>query len=227
MKIHQIYLNYDGYWDDVFEMSKQSWSNIPDTEYKLWSEDDLLNLLTEYPFVKSIWDRLKYPIQKVDLGRWVIIYHYGGLYADLDVVNKDPTLSYIDTDNFLTSWNKKIETDILYFNSPHHPYLKNLFTYLDKNLTDIHSKPIYNIWKGRYILQSCGPYAISRYFKLEKITPNLKEFHIENSPHGKQFWENLNSHPHIRRQIDNSPVIVYKTGSWNTPSNNLRLKIKK
>ena len=69
MKIHQIYLNYDGYWDDVFEMSKQSWSNIPDTEYKLWSEDDLLNLLTEYPFVKSIWDRLKYPIQKVDLGR--------------------------------------------------------------------------------------------------------------------------------------------------------------
>ena len=46
MLIHQIYLNYDGYWDPIFTQSQNSWSDIPETTYKLWSEEDLEELIT-------------------------------------------------------------------------------------------------------------------------------------------------------------------------------------
>ena len=79
MLIHQIYLNYDGYWDPIFTQSQNSWSDIPETTYKLWSEEDLEELINKYSIIKDIWNNITKPIQKVDLGRWVILYHYGGL----------------------------------------------------------------------------------------------------------------------------------------------------
>jgi len=84
MKIHQIYLDYDGFWPDIFQESKDSWSSIPNTEYKLWSSEDIEELVKKYPDMGELYHRVQYPIQRVDLARWIIIYDQGGLYADLD-----------------------------------------------------------------------------------------------------------------------------------------------
>ena len=214
--IHQIYLNYDGYWDPIFTQSKESWSNIDNFNYKLWSESDLLELVSQYPIVKEMWDNIRYPIQKVDLGRWIILYHFGGLYADLDVVNKDKKLKFIYTDHFITSYKNKIEMDIVYFDRPHNPLLMHgLFDYFSCNIKKIDNEPIYKTWKCRYILQSFGPRAIARYFRINKLKPTIMHFQIEPSPF--IFTKKINP----MKIVEDSPVIIYKTSSWNTPSNNI------
>jgi len=135
--------------------------------------------------------------------------------VDLDVVNKDPSLSLIDTDNFLTTYKNKIETDIIYFDKPQHPLLKNLFEYFATNIKKINAEPIYRIWKCRYVLQSFGPRAIARYFRINKLKPNIKEFEIRPSP----FIFTKKIKP--LKIVHNSPVIIYKTSSWNTEANNI------
>ena len=216
MFIHQIYIDFNtGYWDPIFTQSKASWSEIPGTTYKLWGEEDLEELINKYPIIKNIWNNITKPIQKIDLGRWVILYHFGGLYTDLDVVNKDQQLSFIDTDHFVTTYKNKIETDIIYFDKPQHPLLKNLFEYFVVNIKKINAEPIYRIWRCRYILQSFGPRAIARYFRINKLKPNIKEFEIRPSP----FIFTKKIKPF--KVVDNSPVIIYKTSSWNVEANNI------
>ena len=57
----------------------------PDWEYKLWTDQDLEQLLPKFPEFETIWDTLE-GIQKADIGRYMILYLYGGLYADTDVI---------------------------------------------------------------------------------------------------------------------------------------------
>jgi len=213
MKIHQIYLDYDGFWPDIFQESKDSWSSIPNTEYKLWSEEDIEELVKKYPDMEELYHRVQYPIQRVDLARWIIIYDQGGLYADLDVVNKSGNVNFIKYDHFISKLKFKYEMDIFYFNEPQHYLLEKLFQYLISNYDEVTGKEIYKKWKGRYILQSCGAYALDRYWKRYKLNPHTIHFTKIRANNGK--------YNKTIKYVHNSPVIVYTISSWNNEHNNI------
>jgi len=60
-------------------------------EYNLWDYDRILSFIENYyPWYKKMW--LEYPkdVQRCDFARYLILYHYGGIYFDLDIeVTKD------------------------------------------------------------------------------------------------------------------------------------------
>eukprot|EP00298_Acanthocystis_sp_HF-20_P003609 c13960_g1_i1.p1 GENE.c13960_g1_i1~~c13960_g1_i1.p1 ORF type:complete len:348 (+),score=59.96 c13960_g1_i1:97-1140(+) len=101
-RIHQIYFG----WKKDDEASKnrmrdtaQSWKYYnPDWEYKLWNATESRNLIaTEYEWFLTTYDSYKTPIQRIDAVRYFILFHYGGVYADLDIscAHKfDPLLQY-------------------------------------------------------------------------------------------------------------------------------------
>lgn len=65
---------------------QESWKKFhPDWEYRLWTdEDNEAFIKTHYPW---FFDKFRsYPrnIQRADVVRYFILYHYGGLYVDLD-----------------------------------------------------------------------------------------------------------------------------------------------
>lgn len=85
--VHQLWLRplNDEKVPDVYQCYHEGkWQALDG--YKLWRTDDCLNLLNDhYPHYRAIWDRMNSWIERADLMRYVIVYHYGGLYVDLDV----------------------------------------------------------------------------------------------------------------------------------------------
>ncbi|UCB46774.1 MAG: hypothetical protein JSV25_04965 [Spirochaetota bacterium] len=52
----------------------------------VWRDDDIRTLLSSsYQEYEDIYSRYKLNIQRADLARYLVLYEYGGMYADLDV----------------------------------------------------------------------------------------------------------------------------------------------
>ena len=58
----------------------------PNYQYMLWNFYDIEILIREHhPWLLSTWKTYPYHMQRVDVMKYLILYHYGGLYLDLDV----------------------------------------------------------------------------------------------------------------------------------------------
>lgn len=57
--------------------------------YKFWTDQDNRNLIaTEFPWFLETYDSYAAPISRADAARYFIVFKYGGLYADLDILPK-------------------------------------------------------------------------------------------------------------------------------------------
>ena len=57
----------------------------PEYEYRLFDDTDILNFIQkEFPAYLKAYKKIKYGASKADLWRYLIIYKYGGVYADID-----------------------------------------------------------------------------------------------------------------------------------------------
>jgi mannosyltransferase OCH1-like enzyme len=84
--IHQTWKNAEV--PKRFRAAQQSWRSLhPDWDYMFWTDADITRLVAdEYPELVSLFRRYPDQIQRVDAARYLILYKYGGVYADLDVV---------------------------------------------------------------------------------------------------------------------------------------------
>ncbi|KAI9674035.1 MAG: hypothetical protein M1829_003878 [Trizodia sp. TS-e1964] len=52
----------------------------------LWDDEKANKLVEEsYPHLKQMWDNYKYPVQRVDALRYMVLYKYGGVILDMDL----------------------------------------------------------------------------------------------------------------------------------------------
>jgi mannosyltransferase OCH1-like enzyme len=57
--------------------------------YRLWTDKTMRDfIVSEYAWFIPQYDGYKTPIQRVDVWRYFALYHFGGLYVDLDIVCK-------------------------------------------------------------------------------------------------------------------------------------------
>ncbi|EPQ59478.1 hypothetical protein GLOTRDRAFT_109709 [Gloeophyllum trabeum ATCC 11539] len=82
-------------WKDI---SQECRDMMPDYEYILWTDASSREFIAEYyPWFLDTFDNYEYPIQRADAIRYFVLYHYGGVYLDLDVgclQRLDPLLVY-------------------------------------------------------------------------------------------------------------------------------------
>ncbi|KAH6957478.1 nucleotide-diphospho-sugar transferase [Fusarium avenaceum] len=73
----------------------------PNFEYKLWTDDKARAFLeAEYPWFLTTWDNYPFPIQRADAIRYFVLYHYGGLYLDMDTVCHEAfPVDQVESDN--------------------------------------------------------------------------------------------------------------------------------
>src|SRR5688572_47525 len=66
---------------------QSSWRrHHPDWAYRLWTDEDLLRFVeTRFPHFIATYTAYSYQIQRVDAARYLILFHEGGVYADLDM----------------------------------------------------------------------------------------------------------------------------------------------
>lgn len=77
---------------------RQTWiRHHPDFAYEFYDDAACENFLRGcMPGLLSTYLKLPLPVQKADLFRYAVIYHRGGIYADVDTICLAPLPSYID-----------------------------------------------------------------------------------------------------------------------------------
>lgn len=82
--IHQTWLN--GQVPLAMRGMQQTWrQHHPDWEYRLWTDEDNRRFLQQYyDWFVPTYDAYPEPIMRADAVRYFILYHYGGVYVDLD-----------------------------------------------------------------------------------------------------------------------------------------------
>ena len=102
-------------------------------EYMFWTDDMILKLISEeYPNFYNIYKLARTGVQKGDIARIILVYHYGGIYIDLDVlVLRDfKEIINMNSDKLYISYEPSGQTTALYNNDK---YLCNAFFAANKN----------------------------------------------------------------------------------------------
>ena len=179
----QIYFNLHN--KDIEEIplfntsSKKIQELHPDYKYILWTEKECDKLVKEklpkyYEFYKS----MRYDIQRIDYMRFVILYVYGGIYSDLDLIpiqRFDRVLNqkfFVNTlKKLIPKHNEYVQNDFI-GSVKGFPIWKHLIHNCEKNYLKKASMDVYDSWKARFVVQTTGP----RYFSkiLKKAMPNYK-----------------------------------------------------
>lgn len=145
--VHQIWYNFSD-WGRVQPLPtkyltlRETWvKQNPGWECVIWNERQSEHLLSAfYPQFLRKFQRFKTPIQKADFFRFVLLWHFGGCYADMDCV----CTSSLDT--FLKSYSETVliipksawATNACLIASPRHPAVWDV----------IQSMPTDHAWLG-------------------------------------------------------------------------------
>lgn len=88
--IHQIWISdRNKPLPDEWQESINEWKRIyPDYEYILWDNARVNDLLSKNDEWRINFHSFKYLIQRVDYLKYLIMYKYGGIYSDLDLLPK-------------------------------------------------------------------------------------------------------------------------------------------
>jgi hypothetical protein len=111
--VHQIWFSIDPNRkpSKTHQTCMKAWQSMY-SSYKLWSLPDAISIIkTHFPMFLTFFEdkTLSYPIIKCDVFRILLLYHFGGIYADIDVyplrriVFQDPKAKAILTDEWYKS----------------------------------------------------------------------------------------------------------------------------
>ncbi|KAL4225005.1 hypothetical protein ACF0H5_015700 [Mactra antiquata] len=136
--MHQIYAFKDPELQEEHRLKREKWIKMhPNFTHKLWSADDVLKLIkTEYPFLYRNYMSYHRWIQRSDVARYIVLYHYGGWYVDLDVtclksIDSLSALSYKSNQRVVLheTFPAGPSNDFIGV-TPRHPFIRSLLNHL-------------------------------------------------------------------------------------------------
>lgn len=94
--IHQAWKN-----DDVpsqLAAFQSAWQRLnPGWNYQFWTDETSRMFIAEhYDWFLPVYDNYDVPIKKADVVRYALMYHFGGIYADLDLEPVQPLDWFLD-----------------------------------------------------------------------------------------------------------------------------------
>lgn len=150
----------------------QSWRrHHPDWQYKLWSNADGAEFVEQfYPHFSRTYFAYSRDIQRADAIRYLVIYHYGGLYVDLDFECLQPLDGLLDSHNLVIGLEPRehardqsldqLLCNALFASQPGSAFLKAVIEFL---ITDETSAGIHDD-----VLNSTGPVMLQKVYEQVK-----------------------------------------------------------
>lgn len=146
-------------WKNAVESCKKKYN---DYQYIFWTHETMLQFVKkEFPKFYNVYTSYNEDIQRCDAFRYLILYKYGGIYLDLDIICKKKFDNLLKYDLVLVrSPNNKFQiTNSFYMSIPNHPFIKfcidNLPSYKDS---------FKNLGKHWHIMNSTGPWFLTKMF---------------------------------------------------------------
>ena len=140
-------------------------------EYKMWGLKECEELICDkYPHYINLWTEFRYPIQKCDFIRYLILYEYGGWYVDCDVfpiqdlssLSKATDVS--DHNEIFTTWDddkKRLPYNAVMGSSVKNPLFLNIMITCERRTYEKQQMDIYNTWKARLVFQTTGHHMLN------------------------------------------------------------------
>jgi hypothetical protein len=146
---------------------QQSWlKHHPDYEYRFWTDDDNQAFIAkEFPELLPLYKGYRHPVSRADLARYLVVCHYGGIYADLDLEALKPIgdliagkklvfglepHSHVDKPLVTERGLKRIVCNAFFAAEPRHPFWKHLI-------------PVLMASGGESdVLEAAGPFMLTR-----------------------------------------------------------------
>lgn len=120
---HHVYFNFNNTKDvlssDYSIIKQYIDDNISiDIQYKFWTLNDAIQLIDKhYPYFSSFFKSdHTFQIVKCDIFRYILMYHFGGIYTDLDFICIKPLhelLDKIEKNALLTKYQSDIPSTII------------------------------------------------------------------------------------------------------------------
>ena len=105
-------------------------SQNKDYSYCLWNQTKIYNLIKLfYPNLLQLYQKLEYRIQKIDFAKYIILYHYGGIYIDIDVESKNSLDHFFKIYPMTNLYFSKVS----YINDLEDKILKKFYNYKSNN----------------------------------------------------------------------------------------------
>ena len=144
-------------------------------DYRLWDHQDAINLIHKYyPQYKQLWEDFTQPIMKADFIRYLILYHYGGIYIDMDIYPIQPFDELLDNQQVFSCWSndtKSLPYNALMMSEKHNVVFWDIAAHSKISFYDKIKIDVYQEWKGRLVFQTTGHFMINRVLKKYKIKP--------------------------------------------------------
>lgn len=184
MIIHQTAPKNKENWPHLWEMCQESWKmQYPDWTYRMWDDDDIRQLIhVHYPKYASMYDALPLHICRVDIARYFMLHHMGGLYADMDFFCFRPIqLPRGDTVGLVgsTAANEIVQNSLM-TSTVGHPFWIHL---VDEIYRFFIREPTLIGDTADYVLRSTGPIMLSR---LQKQFPHMVTI-LPSKTHNSQY----------------------------------------
>lgn len=151
-------------------------------EYKMWGLKECEELICDkYPHYINLWTEFRYPIQKCDFIRYLILYEYGGWYVDCDVFPIQDLSSLRKNKEVFTTWDddkKRLPYNAVMGSSVKNPLFLNIMITCERRTYEKQQMDIYNTWKARLVFRTTGHHALAEVVPKESIH-NLMLIHNE------------------------------------------------
>ena len=160
-------------WEGTYKSCLRMYKNFT---HMFWTDDDIEKFLEkEYSWFMLTFRSYSYNIQRVDAARYFILYHYGGIYLDLDVGCKEPIFPVLEDSQrynvlLTATYPTGVSNDII-VTEKGHPLLEGAIQRLAAA----------NSWYGTpfvTIMWSTGPIFLTKCLKLYTETSYTQDVYI-------------------------------------------------
>lgn len=149
---------------EAWKDSIPSWRRFhPDWRHILWTDKDLEQFIADrFPWFIDTYQAYPYDIQRVDAARYFILYEYGGIYSDLDIICTGNCDFLLCNEVVIPKTEPMGFSNDLMMAEAHHPF----FEYLIKNLAAAHRRSSRNPFLLRHfrVMLSAGPLYLSCHY---------------------------------------------------------------
>jgi mannosyltransferase OCH1-like enzyme len=134
----------------------------PEYSYHLYNDTDMDNFVNEHfvGVIAECYNKLNIIVAKVDFWRYLVLYKYGGVYLDMDIICKKNLNNFLHYDLVLAKSTTNIVsyfTNGFYMVIPNHPFFKFCIDKLPE-----YTDSFQYFGKHLYVMNSTGPLFLTK-----------------------------------------------------------------
>lgn len=161
--IHQIWTQGCNKIPDKILKYVEKWKKKENYIHICWSDTSIIELLKKYdPSLIPIYTSFNLPQQRSDFGRYLLLYLYGGIYIDVDIIpgNKSFDSIFVNNKSIITgSGGHSGVSQSFIISKPKHPLFKDIIEHIRSS----HKRIWYEFFDVLYVERTTGGSAYKKF----------------------------------------------------------------